>query len=258
MHKALLCAAPAFALCAAMAFAAVDAIMVGAFSAARSGSSLPDGWAPLGAQNARNRTQYALVDDDGTTVLRAESNAAASGLSRKLRADPAEHPLLRWRWKVSNTLKGGDVYRKEGDDYPARIYVMFDYPVEKLPLGERMKLRMARALHDPDLPAATLCYVWDSKAPPGTITPSTYTDRVRMVVVESGAARVKRWVDMERDVYRDFRAAFGEDPPMISAIAVATDTDNTGETVTAWYGDISLHKRAVSTSPPRQKPADGQ
>ena len=258
MHKARLCAAAVIALCATLAFAAANTIMIGAFSAARPGSAFPEGWAPLGLQNVRNRTRYALVNDDGKTVLRAESNAAASGLSRKLHADPAEYPLLRWRWKVSNTLKGGDVYKKEGDDYPARIYVMFDYPIEKLPFDERRKLRMARALHDPDLPAATLCYVWDSKAPPGTITPSTYTDRVRMVVVESGPARVKRWVDVERDVYRDFRAAFGEAPPAISAIAVATDTDNTGETVTAWYGDISLHKRAVSASPPRHKPADGQ
>lgn len=258
MHRARLCAAAAIALCTALAFAAADTIMVGAFSAARPGSALPEGWAPLDLQSVRNRTQYALVDDAGRTVLRAESSAAASGLARKLHADPAEHPLLRWRWKISNTLKGGDIYKKQGDDYPARIYVMFDYPVEKLSSGERMQLRMARALHDPDLPAATLCYVWDSKAPPGTITPSTYTDRVRMVVVESGSARVKRWLDVERDVYRDFRAAFGEDPPAISAIAVATDTDNTGETVTAWYGDISLHKRAVSASTPRRKPAAGQ
>lgn len=258
VHKARLCAAAVIALCAALAFAAVDAIMVGAFSAARPGSTLPEGWAPLGLQNIKNRTRYALVNDAGKTVLRAESNAAASGLSRKLHADPAEYPLLRWRWKVSNTLKGGDVYKREGDDYPARVYVMFDYPLEKLPFDERRKLRMARALHDPDLPAATLCYVWDSKAPPGTITPSTYTDRVRMVVVESGAARVKRWVDVERDVYQDFRMAFGEDPPPISAIAVASDTDNTGEAVTAWYGDISLHKRAVSAGTPRQKPAGSQ
>lgn len=246
MRKGRLCATTAIALYATLALGAVDTIIAGAFSAARPGSALPDGWAPLSPESTKTRTQYALVDDGGATVLRAESNAAASGLSRKLRVDPAEYPLLRWRWKVSNTLKGGDVYKKEGDDYPARIYVMFDYPVAKLPFGERMKLRMARALYDPDLPAATLCYVWDSKAPAGTITPSTYTNRVRMVVVESGPARVNRWVNMERDVYRDFKAAFGEAPPAISAIAVATDTDNTGESVTAWYGDISLHKRAVS------------
>lgn len=79
-----------------------------------------------------------------------------------------------------------------------------------------------------------------------------------MTVVESGPARVKRWVNMERDVYRDFKAAFGEAPPVISAIAVATDTDNTGESVTAWYGDISLHKHEVRGGAMLQTPVPGQ
>jgi hypothetical protein len=247
------------ALCATLAAAAVgERMTVGAFSSARPGGALPEGWHPLGLHNVSNRTQYALVDDNGTTVLRADSSAGAAGLSRKLQVDPSVYPILRWRWKISNTLKDSDIYRREGDDYPARIYVMFDYPIEKLPFAERMKLRLARALHDPDLPAATLCYVWDSKAAAGTITPSTYTDRVRMIVVESGSARVGRWVELERDVHQDFRLAFGADPPAISAIALATDTDNTGATVTAWYGDISLHKRAVSGGTPRTQPVQSQ
>lgn len=36
----------------------------------------------------------------------------------------------------------------------------------------------------------------------------------------------------------DFRAAFGEDPGQVTGVAVATDTDNTGESATAFYGDI--------------------
>lgn len=258
MSKVAVYAAMSVTLCATLALAAVDTIVAAAFSSARPGSTLPEDWAPLGAQSADNRTQYALVEDGGVTVLRAQSKSAASGLSRKLRVDPAEYPLLRWRWKISNTLKTSDIYKKEGDDFPARIYVMFDYPLEKLPFGERMKLRVARALYDPDLPAATLCYVWDGKAPAGTITPSTYTDRVRLVVVESGPGRVGRWVNFERDVHQDFKTAFGEDPPAISALAVATDTDNTGESVTAWYGDISLHKRAVSDNAVSRKPLRSQ
>ena len=94
-----------------------------------------------------------------------------------------------------------------GDDFPARVYVMFDYPLEKLSFADRIKLRLARALHDPNLPAATLCYVWDGKATAGTIAPSAYTNRVRLIVVESGASRVKQWLSVERDVAADFKAA---------------------------------------------------
>ena len=123
---------------------------------------------------------------------------------------------------------------------------MFDYPLEKLSLGSRTALRLARALHDPKLPAATLCYVWDGKAPAGTIVPSSYTSLMRMIVVESGGARVNRWLDMERDVAADFKAAFGEEAPPVLAVAIATDTDNTGESAVAFFGDISFNKQKVS------------
>jgi hypothetical protein len=64
-----------------------------------------------------------------------------------------------------------------------------------------------------------------------------------MIIVESGAADLNRWVTEERNVYEDYKAAFGEEPPSISGVAIMTDTDNTGESATAFYGDI-LFKRS--------------
>jgi hypothetical protein len=236
-------------LCAATAYAIDDRRVAGAFSAERPGTALPAGWVPLAVANIKVRTRYTLVDDNGVTVLRADSQAGASGLSRALRVDPVDLPWLRWRWKISNVIEQADLRSKEGDDFPARIYVMFDYPLEKLPFLERNKLRLARALFDPHLPAATLCYVWDGKAPAGTIAPSAYSERVKIIVVESGSARAKQWVDVERNIARDFHAAFGEDAPPVSAIAIATDTDNTGTFATAFFGDISFNKHGVTENP---------
>lgn len=231
---------------AATAWPQVERLAVAAFSALKPGAPLPEEWKPLTVSSAKQRTRYTLVEDDGATVIRADANASAAGLSRALRVNLAELPVLRWRWKITNVLKASDIRVRDGDDYPARVYVMFDYPLEKLPFAERTKLRLARALHDPNLPAATLCYVWDSRAPAGTIVPSSYTDRVRMVVVESGASRVNRWLDVERDVAADFRAAFGEAAPPVTAVAIASDTDNTGESTTAYFGDISFYKQLVT------------
>jgi hypothetical protein len=45
-------------------------------------------------------------------------------------------------------------------------------------------------------------------------------------------------VTEERNLYQDYKHAFGEEPPMISGVAVVTDTDNTGESAVAYYGDI--------------------
>lgn len=231
--------------CAGPAFAADERVVAAAFSAARPADAPPAGWKPLLAAENAPRTRYTLVDDAGITVLRAESKAAASGLSKPLRVNPLEFPWLRWRWKIDNLIASADLRNKEGDDFPARLYVMFDYPLEKLSFGDRTKLRLARALFDPELPAATLCYVWDNRTPPETIAPSAYSDRVRLIVVASGAARVGRWVEFERDVAADFRAAFGEDAPPIQAIAIATDTDNTGAFATARFGDISFYKQRL-------------
>ena len=228
--------------------AAEDRVVAAAFSSARPGTALPAGWATMAAANIKVQTRYSLVDDNGVTVLRAESERGASGLSRPLRINPVELPWLRWRWKVSNLIENADLRTKDGDDFPARVYVMFDYPLERLPFIERNKLRMARALFDPNLPAATLCYVWDGKAAAETIASSAYTDRVKVIVVESGAGRVRQWVDVERNIARDFRAAFGEDAPAVTAIAVATDTDNTGTFATAHFGDISFNKQQVTSS----------
>jgi hypothetical protein len=59
-----------------------------------------------------------------------------------------------------------------------------------------------------------------------------------MIVVESGDAKVRQWISEERNVYEDYKKAFGKVPPMISGVAIMTDSDNTGESATAYYGDI--------------------
>ena len=41
-----------------------------------------------------------------------------------------------------------------------------------------------------------------------------------------------------RNVHADYRRAFGEVPPPINGIHIMTDTDDTREFATAYYGDI--------------------
>lgn len=244
-HRLELALALTALIAAGAALAVDDRVVAAAFSAMRPGNALPAGWAPAEVPNIKVRTRYNLVDDDGVTVIRADSVSGAAGLSRSLRVDPVEFPWLRWRWKINNTIEKADLRTRAGDDFPVRLYVMFDYPLDKLPFAERNRLRLARALFDPHLPAATLCYVWDGKAAVETIAPSAYTDRVKLIVVESGASRLRQWVDVERNIANDFRAAFGEDPPPVSGMAIATDTDNTGAVATSFFGDIIFYKQQV-------------
>jgi len=223
--------------------APADLLAVGAFSRAPPGGPLPDGWTPLTFRRIDRHTRYALVGDaDRGTTVEASADASASGLVRKLDVDAKAWPLLSWSWKVERPVTKGDVTRKSGDDYAARVYVTFRVPPERLSPFERMTRSAARAMFGDDVPDAGLAYIWDARAPAGTIVPNPYTDRVRMIVVESGSARAGRWLSYERDIAADYRAAFGEDPPPVSGIAIMTDTDNTGERVRAWYGDVALRR----------------
>jgi len=213
-------------------------IEVGKFSEAVVANGLPAGWKPLVFKKIEKQTVYSLVKDDGTAVVKAVSEASASGLIREIRIDPREYPLVRWQWKVSNIIKKGNVYRKDGDDYPARIYVTFEYDPRKLSFSERLKYQVAKMWYGEYPPLAAINYLWESHAPIGTMVPNPYTNRAMMFVVESGAEKLNQWVSEERNVYEDYKRAFGEEPPRISGVAIMTDTDNTGESATAYYGDI--------------------
>ena len=69
-----------------------------------------------------------------------------------------------------------------------------------------------------------------------------------MIVADSGSGRLGAWQDEARNVYEDYRRAFGEEPPLIKSIAIMTDTDNTGEHAHALYGDI-VFMRAYPPKP---------
>ncbi|MEO8158096.1 MAG: DUF3047 domain-containing protein [Betaproteobacteria bacterium] len=217
--------------------------MITPFSTASPGTALPPPWRLSLIPNAKRATQFALVADGDAIVLRALADASMASVLHPLKLDPKALPYISWRWKISNVLQKSDITSKAGDDFPARLYVLFDYDVGKLSLLQRAKMYLARKRYGGDVPAAALCYVWDGKAPVGTSVWSPYTDRVRVIVVESGPTNVNTWREEQRDVVADFRAAFGEDPPAISGIALASDTDNTGESVTTFFGDVHLKSR---------------
>ncbi len=241
------CAIAALALVAAAATftgsaEAEDSLMVGAFSSAPEGPEPPPGWKPLTFKKVPTPTVYAVVRDGDTTVVRADSRASASGLTRDVSIDLQEYPIVAWRWKIANVIAKGDVTQKAGDDYAARLYITFAYDPDKVGFSKKAKYKAARLLFG-DLPIGAINYIWDRRTPQGTIVPNAYTDFVNMIVVESGEADVGRWLDEERNLYQDYRRAFGEEPPLVNGVAIRTDTDNTGETATAFYGDI-VFKRA--------------
>ena len=214
-----------------------------AFSTLAAGGAVT-GWAPYTLGGKAAPADFRLVELDGSVVLRVEASNAASALSHAGRFDPLATPWLNWRWRADELPAGGRFATRDGDDYVLRIYVLFDYDLSKLGFGTRTKIRLARAFYGEQVPTAVLCYVWDARAAPGTRAWSAYTDRVRMIAVDGAGSTPGGWRTVSRNVADDFREAFGEEPPAITGIVVASDTDNTAGRALGYFGDLSLDAQA--------------
>jgi len=212
------------------------------FSSNPTSSGLPANWTEATLGLKKRPTQYSLVPDPSTgkPVLRASADAAASALMHpvRVRLERAHH--LIWRWKVSGLVKEADNSSRQFEDAPARVILSFDGDKSSLGFRDQMFFEHARLLTGRDVPFATLMYIWARDKPLESVIVNPHTGRVRMIVVETGPARVGEWVSYKRDIAADYLKAFGEPAGALTAIGVMTDTDNTGEKVEAWYGDIRL------------------
>ena len=230
-------------MCFSLSSLADEIIHAGNFSDLSHKEGFPEGWEPLRFEKITSYTEYALIEDEGIRVVQAVSKSSASGLARDLIIDIKQYPIIRWRWKVSNVYIKGDVTKKNGDDYPARIYVSFSYDPDRVGFFERAKFKMAKMVYGKYPPGSAINYIWASHAKSGAMVSNPYSDHVKMIVIESGKEALNTWVTEERNIYNDYVEAFGVEPPMMSGIAIMTDSDNTKESATAFYGDILFKKK---------------
>ncbi|MGH8806295.1 MAG: DUF3047 domain-containing protein [Noviherbaspirillum sp.] len=209
------------------------------FSAHHAGG-LPHGWEPLTILRTKKQTHYQLVHKEDTTVLHARADGASSGLMHKVSVDPHKQPWLHWQWKIAGLVRNADNTQRTTEDSPVRIVLGFDGDKDTLPFADQILFETAKVVTGHDFPYATLMYIWENKAPVGTIIRSTHSSRIKMMVVERGPDGIGQWRDFTRNIVEDYEQAFGEKPGKLIGVGVLTDTDNTGETVEAWYGDIRL------------------
>ena len=219
-------------------------VSVPRFSAGTPGER-PKSWTFQPVRTATNSTQYTLVRDDelAATVLEGSANAAAGALIYRFDADAKTHPILRFKWKPANLIVSSDPRTKAGDDYVARIYVTFATDPTSAGVKEKAENAVAHVLYGETPPHAALSYVFTQKAARGTIITSPFTQRVKKIVLDADPASVGKWKSFERNIYDDYKRAFGEEPTRISGIAIMVDTDNTGESASARFGDITLSEK---------------
>jgi hypothetical protein len=165
------------------------------------------------------RAGNATDGDEAARAVRADSVRSASGLLHPLAVERPAHLHLHWRWRVATPLTHANERTRAGDDYAARVMVVFETSL--IPTRTR-----------------ALNYVWAAREPVGAVFPSPYSRRVGMIVLRSGAAEAGVWQTETRDVLADYIAFFGKPPEKLSAVAIMSDTDDTRETATTWFADL--------------------
>ena len=171
---------------------------------------------------ASRRNSFRFTEYAGATRLRVESLRSASAIYLPLEVAVDSDVRVSWRWRVDEPVAHARSERtKRGDDYAARLAVMFDGK----PFGRKTRAIM---------------YVWANNEPVGAAFSSPFTPRVETVVLQSGTTPTHRWVLESRDVVRDFERLFGESPERITAVAIMVDTDNTESSAVTWFDRLSI------------------
>ena len=181
-------------------------------------AGVPEGWQRQ--TWGRPRYDFTVIADGPGKVLRLRSQGDNSTISKEIRVDVRRVPLLVWRWKVTTLPAGGDARRTESDDQAAQLYVTFP----RFPTALRSRI---------------IGYVWDTQAPAGTVVRSAVGRPATYVVVRSGEADLGRWIVETRDVARDYRAIYGEEPAEEARIlSVAIDSNDTRSSAEAYVAEI--------------------
>lgn len=204
------------------------------------GTEVPGTWVHRRYGNHKP-TRYRPMVHEGRVAVHAVSDAGNSTLRMRLVNDAMPGSArLSFSWFVPALNERADLRDKDIDDAVVRVIVTFDGDRERLSARDNMLSELANLVTGEPLPFATLMYVWDHRYPVGTVIPNPHTQRIRKLVIESGAHRLNRWVDHERDIEADYRRVFGEAPGRLTALGVMTDSNNTGERVSAWFGPLML------------------
>ena len=223
--------------------------------------SLNPGWRYVGFPKKKAdipATVFEAGKVDGQAAIKVVTASSYGTLVHDLKDAPPAR--LSWRWRLDQPLSGGksapDLTTKAGDDAALKVCVMFDHPLERVPFVERTVLRLARSVSGEPLPAATVCYVWDSGHAAGLQGANPYTRRVRYLSLRGSETPAGQWASENRDLAQDFITLFGDELPQgaqtprselpkVGTVLLGADSDNTASTSSGWVAEL----RTVSSNP---------
>jgi hypothetical protein len=183
------------------------------------------------------------VVEEGIHAVRLHSKAALTFLEKKVDIDIREYPIVTWRWKAVNILKGIDEKTKEGDDHPIRIFFVFEPDSSKQSFWFRLKrfIYLDR-IHGHPMGGRFTEYLWSSHLQPGDTINDPGKPWQKLMVIEGGSSNLGKWLSYRRDLYEDYKKLYGGEPRQLIFIGILNDMDQTGQEAVSYIADLVFHE----------------
>lgn len=197
-------------------------------------------WESFQFSSGKKPTEFKIITEDEISCLQISSDSSASGIICKRKFNPNNYPLLKWKWKISNTIPNADGKTKEGDDYSLRIFVMFEKDSSQISFWEKIERSAVKLISGYEPPYKSLCYVWGNSEKRNSPYLSPYSDDVMIIPIQSGSKNCNHWIEESVNFVKDFKKYFEEEAPSIACIAISGDTDNTRSQSISYLESIEI------------------
>ncbi|MEL6922003.1 MAG: DUF3047 domain-containing protein, partial [Pseudomonadota bacterium] len=162
------------------------------------------------------------------------AEGTSSILYRILPPDLFASRRAEWTWRVDSSVPPSDLNTIGNDD--RNLGVFFVNATDDVAARIRPRTRISGLLRNRNV--QVLMYTWGGNNPMGTIIPSPHApDRLRNIVQRMPATGEFR---ESVDLTRDFPRAFGVEMQNLVALAVSSNSENTGMRVQAQVSDWVL------------------
>jgi hypothetical protein len=204
---------------------------------------VPKGWNLRKRFGSTKGASAKWVYSDGIAGIKLHSKATLTFLEKRVDININDFPIVTWKWKVETVLEDIDEQVAEGDDHPIRIFFVFEPDSSKQSFWFRFKrfLYLDR-VHGHPMGGRFTEYVWSSYLEPGEVIRDPGKPQQKLMVVEGGTAKLHKWLYYERNLYKDFKRLYGEEPRRLVFVGILNDTDQTGQEATSYIADLRFQR----------------
>ena len=155
----------------------------------------------------------------GASAIEVTADAAAGLLWRAVKEQELSIAKAQWSWQVEEGVPPTDLTRRGKDDRALAVYFIFGASADRA--KGAMALLSSRCVK-------TLVYVFGGDRPRGSILPSPHmAERGKFIILRPADAPRRQWLNESVDLVSDHVRAFGQNPSLLLAVAISSDSDDT-------------------------------